>query len=145
MVNSYSSQINLPNRFNHDEGLNGLCKSQVKLDEGSLSTTAQDRLEKISLQTSFGSLTCSLDHKLMKKIKSSTEKPPKRSTRLRRLFSIWFLYHRRNKPASTNSYKKSHHGDHIPCLGSDEAKVWDWYCNKVTITPVTTSRWSVVK
>ena len=145
MVNSYSSQINLLNRFNHDEGLNGLCKSQVKLDEGSLSTTAQDRLEKISLQTSFGSLTCSLDHKFIKKIKSSTEKPPKRVTRLRRFFSIWFLYHRRNKPASTNSYKKSHHDDHIPCLGSDEAKVWDWYCNKVTITPVTTSRWSVVK
>ena len=79
MVNSYSSQINLLNRFNHDEGLNGLCKSQVKLDEGSLSTTAQDRLEKISLQTSFGSLTCSLDHKFIKKIKSSTEKPPKRA------------------------------------------------------------------
>ena len=69
MVNSYSSRINLLNRFNHDEGLNGLCNSQVKLDEGSLSATAQDRLEKISLQTSFGSLTCSLDHKFIKKIK----------------------------------------------------------------------------
>ena len=69
MVNSYSSQINLLNRFNHDEGLNGLCNSQVKLDEGSLSATAQDRLGKISLQTRFGSLTYSLDHKFIKKIK----------------------------------------------------------------------------
>tara|TARA_B100000524_G_scaffold72537_1_gene33324 strand:+ start:361 stop:663 length:303 start_codon:yes stop_codon:yes gene_type:complete len=69
MVNSYSSQINLLNRFNHDEGLNGFCNSQVKLDEGSLSATAQDRLGKISLQTRFGSLTCSLDHKFIKKIK----------------------------------------------------------------------------
>ena len=144
MVNSYSSQINLLNRFNHDEGLNGLCKSQVKLDEGSLSTTAQDRLEKISLQTSFGSLTCSLDHKFIKKIKEFAENTDKRETHLR-IFFLWFLYHFRNKPASTNSYKKSHHDDHIACLGSDEAKVWDWYCNKVTITPVTTSRWSVVK
>ena len=41
----------------------------MKLDVSSLCATAQDRLEKISLQTSFGSLTCSVDHKFIKKIK----------------------------------------------------------------------------
>ena len=30
MLNSYYGQINLLNRFSYDEGLNGLCNSQVK-------------------------------------------------------------------------------------------------------------------
>ena len=88
MVNSYSSQINLLNRFNHDEGLNGLCNSQVKLDEGSLSATAQDRLEKISLQTSFGSLTCSLDHKFIKKIEEYHRKTAQEGNSPMEIFSI---------------------------------------------------------
>ena len=90
MVNSYSSQINILNRFNHDEGLNGLCKSQVKLDEGSLSTTAQDRLEKISLQTSFGSLTCSLDHNFIKKTKEFYRKYAQKGNSPTDIFSYDF-------------------------------------------------------
>ena len=90
MVNSYSSQINLLSHFNHDEGLNGLCNSQVKLDEGSLSATAQDRLEKISLQTSFGSLTCSLDHKFIKKIKEFYRKYAQKGNSPTDIFSFDF-------------------------------------------------------
>jgi len=51
----FSSQINLSNRFSYDEGLNGLCKSQVKIDGNLHSTTAHYRLAKISLRISFAS------------------------------------------------------------------------------------------
>ena len=74
MVNSYSSLINLLSYFNHDEGLMYYVTAKSNLDVSSLSATAQDRLEKISLKTSFGSLTCSVDHKFIKKIKEFYKK-----------------------------------------------------------------------
>ena len=69
---------------------NVLCNSQVKLDVSSLSATAQDRLEKISLQTSFGSLTCSLDHKFIKHIKEFYRKYAQKGNSSTDIFSYDF-------------------------------------------------------
>ena len=53
MVNFYSSQINLLNCFRHDEGLNRLCGSHIKVDENSPSTTAHHRQLQITARTYF--------------------------------------------------------------------------------------------
>ena len=50
MVNSYSSQINLLNRFRYDEGLNVLCDGKIKVDENSPSATAHLRMLQITLR-----------------------------------------------------------------------------------------------
>ena len=131
MLNFHSTQTNLSNPFRYDERVNGLCDSQIKIDKNSLSTMAYHRLPQISLPIRLASQTCSFAHKFKKTTGRLMKRTSEGQLAYGDFLAIQLLYQYLKQPASNNSHKKSHHGDHIPRLRFDEVRNWDWHCNQV--------------
>ena len=92
MLNSYSSQTKLLNRFSHDEGLMDYATAKSKLMEIFFSTTAHQRLAKISLRTSIASQTCLLEHEFIRKTEEFNRKITQKDNPLTEIFWPYDFY-----------------------------------------------------